>query len=324
MSLTFGQAKQILAQYQGKGGKVPTADQSHLFVLKVLQYMLLSGAPGSERRFTFHAVNGVFTAPYELEVPLKIQIDGRIGQVGNKWFEFHSGNEPLGEGALNASDVLFEDPNTYVTAYDLPEGGAKVGVLGTAEEDADASVIVAGNDVTGREIFTNHKGTQIAGELLNIKKGILTWSNVVFGSIVGVVKPRTKGYVPLYWGLPDGSKGFLGDYSPAEEAPGYRRFRISIPSCPSVAKVSVLGRVRLKSAYADSDLIPFDNLYAIEIAGQQVNSMYNDNLEAAVQKDNFLQSLINREATYKKVNNGQPIEVFHALSAGTIQGLVRK
>lgn len=321
MSLTFGQAKQILAQYQGKGGKLPTADQLNLFVIKVLQYLLFSGGHGSERKFTFNAVNGCFTAPYELEVPLKVQINGRIGNVGSTWFEFHSGNEGLGKGCQDATDVLLEEPNQYFTAYDIPAGGAQIGVMGTVDEPEDASIIIGGNDATGREIFTNHKGGQVAGEYLSIVRGQITWTNVSFGSILSIVKTRTNGYTPLYWKAGN-LKGFLADYSPADEAPSYRRFRLIVPNCPTPAKVSVLGRIRLKQAYADNDRIPFDNLYNIEVAGQQVNSQYNDQLNEAAAKDNFLQTLVSRESTYKRQNNGQPIEVFHALSAGTIKGLV--
>jgi hypothetical protein len=321
MSLTFGQAKDILAQYQGKGGKLPTADQVNTFVIKVLQYMLFSGASNSERTFTFHAVNGVITAPYELETPLKVRIDGRIGNVGNKWFDYRSGNDMVGSGCLEAQDVLIEDPNYYCTAYDLPAGGARIGILGTASEPEGSYVIVSGTDATGREVFTNHRGGQVAGEYLEIRKGQITWSNVSFATVDGIVKTRTLGYTPLYWKVGE-VKGFLSDYSPVEEVPSYRRFRIQVPNCPALAKVSVLGRIRLKSFYADTDRIPFDNLYAIEVAGQQVNLNYNDQIEAAVQKDNFLQSLIGREATYKKQNNGQPLEVFHPLSAGTIKGIV--
>lgn len=321
MSLTFGQAKEILAQYQGRGGKLPTDSQLNTFVIKVLQYLLIKGAHGSERKFTFHAVNGCFTAPYELEIPLKVQINGRIGNVGSKWFEFHSGNEGLGERCMEAHDVLFEEPNEYYTAFDLPAGGARIGVMGTSEEGPDSYVIFAGNDPTGREIFTNHKGGQIAGELLTITKGQITWSNVTFGNIISVVKTKTKGYTPIYW-RQDSVTGFLSDYSPVDEAPTYRRFRLAIPNCPSPAKISVLGRIRLKNHYADNDRIPFDNLLMIEVAGQEVNSLYNDKTEEAVQKGKFLDNLVDAQGNFKKVNNGQPIEFFYPTSAGTIKGIV--
>lgn len=321
MSLTFGQAKQILSQYQGKGGKVPTHDQLNLFVIKTLQYLLTSGSPNTERTFELYAVNGEFTAPYEMETPLKIKINGRVGNVVSKWFEFRSGSDFSEKGCYEASDTLFEQANNYYTAYDLPAGGAYVGVLGTADEREDAGIVVSGNDSTGRPIFTNHKGAQVSGEYLQIKKGTRVWSNVQFATIDGIFKCRTAGYTPLYWKNDSGVTGFLSDYSPIEEAPSYRRFRLSIPNCPSSAKITILSKTRLKLAYADNDRIPFDNLYAIEVAGQQINAMYNDQLDSAKLKDEFVQSLVGREAVQKRATNGQPLEVFHATSMGTIKGI---
>lgn len=321
MSLTFGQAKNILAQYQGKGGKVPTADEIDNFVIKVLQYLLITGSPNCERSFTMNAVNGVFTAPYELETPLKVRVDGRVGTVGTKWFEFRSGSDSYDKSCYG-SDMLYEDPNPYYTAFDGPNGGFQVGVTGTVTEDCDAHIIIAGNDASGREIFTNHKGAEIAGERLDIGKNIITWSNVSFDTIVSVVKTRTNGYTPLYWKTSDGKKGFLADYSPVDEAPNYRRFKLQIPNCPSPAKLTILGRLRLKSHYADNDRIPFDNLYAIEVAGQQINQQFTEKFQEAAQSDVFLQKLTGRESEYKKINNGQPLEFFYPLSGGTIKGIV--
>lgn len=318
MSLTFGQAKSILAPYQGKAGKIPNNAQLHEFAYKILQYLLISGAHGSERKFSLTAVNGYLTAPYELDVPLKVQVNGKIGTVGSKWFEFRSGNDLMQNGS-DASKLLLEDPNNYCTVYDAPDG-AQIGVKGNVDEDADASIIISGKDPTGRAIFTNHKGAEIAGEYLEVRKNQITWSNVAFGSIDSIVKTRTNGYVTLFW-RHGNRTGFLADYSPIEEVPSYRRFKLNIPNCPSPAKITILGRIRLKPAYADNDLIPFDNAYVLEVAGQQAQAQNNDQLNEAQSKDQFLQQLVNREAQYKNVNNGQPLEVFYPLSGGTIRGI---
>ena len=323
MSLTFGQAKKQLAQYQGKGGKLPSADGLDTFTHKVLDYLLITGSPNTERAFELYAVNGYVTAPYELETPLKVKVNGRVGNAVSKWFEFRSGSDFSPHGCHEATDTLYEDANEYYTAYDLPSScGVQIGVLGTSDECEDASIIVSGDDNTGRAIFTNHKGAEISGEYLQIRKGVITWTNVLFATITGIIKTRTNGYTPLYWKTETGLKGFLSDYSPVEEVPTYRRFRIAIPNCPSPAKITILGKTRLKEKYADNDRIPFDKLYAIEVAGQQVNANYNDRVDVAVQKDNFLQQLVDREAIHKRSTNGQPLEVFHATSAGTIKGII--
>lgn len=319
MSLTFGRAKDILAQYAGKGGKLPTDEDAHNFTRQVLQYLLISGSPDCERVMTLYAQNGHVTAPYELQTPLKVQVNGRIGNVVSKWFDFHSGNDIHGR-CYEAHDVLHEDPNEYYTVYDLPPGGARIGVMGHADEDSKANIIISGDDPTGREIHTNHKGADIPGEYLSIQKNQIVWSNVIFGNIAGIIKSPTQGYVSLYWKSGD-VKGFLADYSPVEQAPTYRRFKISLPECATLAKITVLGRIRLKEHYADTDRIPFDNEYTIRVAGQQNNNQYNEKYQEAQVNDKFLQNLTGREADYKKPNNGQVVEVFHALSGGTVRGI---
>jgi hypothetical protein len=216
--ITFGEARKILAPWVGKGGACSTAESTRLFVMQVLQYLLISGQYPSTRKFTFNAVKGWFTVPYELEVPLKVKIDGNVGNVWDKWFEFYNVSDI--EGCVPASNALFEDSNFYPTVYDLPNGGARVGCLATAHEAADANIIVTGVDATGREIVTNHMGEQIVGEYITIKHGTIHYTQADFAKITGIKKTETKGYVQLYWVNPTiGKKGFLADYSPLEKTP---------------------------------------------------------------------------------------------------------
>lgn len=322
MPILYGEAKNILSRYAGIGGKCPSAPDVDLFVRQVLEYMLISGQYGNIRKFCFNAVKCVFTAPPELEVPLKVKIDGKVGTVWDRWFEYHSARQ-LDENCLPADRALFEDPNRYVTAYEIPRGGARVGVSATCTEESDAHIIVQGKDVLGKDIFTFHEGEQISGELLRIRKGELRYTEQVFAKIEGIVKSKTNGYVQLLWVNPlTNLKGFLSDYSPLEETPSYRRYRITTPDCGDCVKVSVLARIKLKPAYADTDFIPFDSLYALQLAGQAMNSNYNDDVQTAKAKDDTYMNVVTKENEYKRVQNGQPIEVFHGLSAGLIKNIV--
>jgi hypothetical protein len=134
--------------------------------------------------------------------------------------------------------------------------------------------------------------------------------------------------VQLLWVIAGNSfeqKGFLSDYSPIEEKPSYRRFRLTSRICPNhhgSYKVSVLGRIRLKPAYSDNDYIPFDNLLALSTAGQVINSNYNNDMQTASAKDTFLQEVIAKENEYKRVQNGQPVEFYQPLSAGAIKNII--
>jgi hypothetical protein len=327
MPILFGEAKKIVSQYAGIGGKCPSNDEVNLFLKQVLQYMLFSGQNGNIRKFCFHAMRGCFTAPYELEVPLKVKIDGHVGSAWDKWFEYHQ-NSSFGseDGCFEASDALLEETDYFPTAFELPHNGSRVATLGTCLESEDAHIIVTGTDNTGREIFTTHRGEKISGEYLSIVKDQIRYTSVDFAKITSIKKSVTNGYVQLRW--VDGKtkqQGFLSDYSPVEEKPAYRRFRLSSrcnPTGNNSLKVSILGRIRLKENYADTDRIPFENLYALSLAAQAINSQYNDNLPAAQAKDATMQDIITRENEYKRVQNGQPMEVFVPLSMGAVRNIV--
>lgn len=325
MSISYGEAKRILRKYVGNAGSCNPQDLD-IFVKKVLQYIMYSGQHGSERKFCFCAVNGCFTLPYELDVPLKVTIDKEAGQVWNRWYEFRTGFD--GSRCYEAADALFEEPNHYPTVYDLPSCGARVGVMGTSCESPDAHVIVYGLDTTGREVFTFHKDQRIKGEYLSIKKGVVSTSNVVFGKITEVSKTETVGYVNALWISENGeSRGFLADYSPLETSPEYRRVRITGHPCKPFHKITVLGRIRLKDKYADDERIPFDNYMVLDLAGQFVNSSTNDDPQGASLKDQQVVTLIEREGVYKRVNTGNPFDVYVPLSPGGIpklQGRARR
>lgn len=322
MPLTFKQAKEILAKYDGRGGSCVDAPTVPLFVQKVLQHLLFSGEYGGLRTFSFCAQRGCITLPYELETPIKVKIGDKVGTVWDKWYDYHSSKEMV--DCLPANQALIEDPNYYATVYDIPyQEGSLIGVLATCQEDEDAHVIVQGFDATGREIVTvNYKGEQIVGEYLRIQQGVIKYTKALFAKITGIVKTPTKGYVQLLWVSPARNlKGFLADYSPLETAPNYRRFRLTSPCCET-QRVSILGRIRLRSAYTDNDYIPFDNLYALDLAGQEVNANANRAPDLAVAANKQLINTVNLENEHKRVQNGQPMEVFIPLSGGAIRNIV--
>ncbi len=220
MPLTFKQAKEILAKYDGRGGSCVDAPTVPLFVQKVLQHLLYSGEYGALRTFSFCAQRGCVTLPYELETPIKIKIGDRVGTVWDKWYDYHSSKEM--SDCLPAGQALIEDPNYYPTVYDIPFAeGALIGAIAVCNEDEDAHIIVQGYDATGREIVTqNYKGEQVVGEYLRIQQGVIKYTKAPFAKITGIVKTQTKGYVQLLWVSPSRNlKGFLADYSPLETAP---------------------------------------------------------------------------------------------------------
>lgn len=320
MSLTYGQVKKILSRYVGTSGSCGDSADLDLFCKKIFQQLLWSGTHGSIRKYCFCAVKGCITLPYELETPLKVRVDNGIGTVWNKFFEFYHVHDM--EGCIPAANALHEEPNPYCTVYDLPNSLCRVGVIGTAQEADDANIIISGTDASGREIFTDHEGTKVSGEYLRIRKGELRYTNVAFAKITSVKKSVTNGYVQLVWFRPEtGDKGFLSDYTPFEESPEYRRFKLTT-RCDHTAKVSILGRIRLKDKYGDNEKVPFDNILAIELAGQAANSSFNDDEQMSAAKEKHLENVINKEAVYKKPNVGSPLEMYIPLSGAAIKNIV--
>jgi len=324
MPLLYSEAKTILSKFAGAGGQCPGTKSVDLFVREVLQFMLYQGSYGNERKFCFNAENGCFTIPYELETPLKVKVDGRVGSVWDKWYEFHSTS--ILDGCIAAQDALFEDTNEYSTVYDLPTGGAQIGAVPTIKENSDCFIIIQGEDPTGREIITYHNGERLVGEKLTPVWGQNVYTQSTFGRVTSVYKSITNGYLNLVWNKPDKYlKGFLADYSPLEQKPAYRRFQLTAAcACKhSLAKVSVIGRIRLKENYTDNDRIPFDNIYALSLAGQTINANYREKIDIAAAKTKMLGGVVNQENSYKKVNPGLPIEVYRPLSGGSIKGVNR-
>ena len=321
MGITYGEAKKILSQYAGRAGKCPDAAEIDLFCRQCFQYMLFSGQHGNLRKFCFNAVKGCITLPYELEIPLKVKIEGSVGTTWSKWYEYYNYGEM--EGCIPASNALYEEPNTSPTVYDVPNSFCRVGVIGTADEDPNAFIIVSGVDASGREIITDHQGEQIVGEYLRIQKGMLRYTQTAFAKITGIKKTKTNGYTQLLWVRPElNTRGFLSDYSPLEEVPAYRRFKLTSPNCGPSVKVSVIGRIRLKDNYGEKEILPFDNLYALQLAGQAQNAQYNNDPAMASAKDQTMQDVISRENEYKRMENGSPIDIFYPLSAGAVKNII--
>jgi hypothetical protein len=320
LALTFGQARKLLAKYAGPAGVCPDSEEVGLFVLQVLQHLLISGAHGNVRKFVFNAVRGQITLPYELETPLKIKIGDAVASVWSHWFDFyHTGHE---HGCREAFEALTEEPDYYSTVYDLHPPFSRVGVLGIVDEDKDSHIVVSGYDQTGREVVTQHQGKEIIGEYLQIIRGKVQVSNVNFSSIKTIQKSRTKGYATLYGIDPQtGAKKFLSDYAPFEEIPRYRRFRLT-SKCPDSVKVTVLGRIRLKEYYADNDILPFENHYALVLAAQGMQSNENNDIQTATAKDAMMTNVVSRENSSKQINNGTTVEMYKPLSMGSLKTLL--
>jgi hypothetical protein len=323
MGLTFREAKKLVAEYAGRGGKCPTSDEVSRFTKEVMEHLLYSGQWGSIRKFCFVAQHGCITLPPEIETPLKIRIDSQVGTVWNKFYEFYSVNCELAD-SLPCDKVLIDEPHYVSTVYDVDPSGSLLGVLGTCNEEEDAYVHVQGKDQLGNDIYTfDDKGDQILGEKFRIKKGQLRYGKVKFHQITNVIKSKTLGYVEL-WAVDPTIKAqiFLASYGPLEEKPMYKRARIQSRKCGPYTHVTMLARIRLKDNYTDNDIIPFDSTIPLKIAAQRLQAESNNDVQTANYKKEVLKEFVENEAAYKKVAPGQVIEVFAPLAGGAIKNIV--
>jgi hypothetical protein len=317
--LTFSQVKIAVAPYAGTGGSCNNEVIS-VFARTVLEYLLYKADPNSLRRFDLLAVKGCFAAPEELEVPVKVKINGYSGAIWSKHFSFSQ--QASLDGCLDVGNILKDNGNYTPIAYPLPVNGSVIGVMGTVPEAMNSDICVMGFDPTGREIYTSYKGQTTKGEYLTIREDTISYGSAVFGQIVSVVKPKTNGYVSL-WAVDPNTKArqFLSDYSPWSENPQFKQFTISGINCSPVAEVTILGKIRLKEKYADNDLVPFESLVPIIFAAQKLYSETTFNIENAQHKEAVLDRAITDEANYKKPGQ-QGIDVLKVTSPGRIRNIV--
>lgn len=318
--LTFKEVKAIVAPFSGRAGGSPASDSVGTFAKTVMESLLYSGSQGGVRRVSIRACNGLLSLPPEVELPVKVKINGRATEVWGKWLTYSQVHEDC-SNYPPADSVMSEEGETPL-AYPLPSGGSVVGVMGVYDEVPDAHVLIQGKDSTGKAVYTWHNGEQLPGERLTIKKGQITHGQVVWGEITGVSKPKTNGYIQL-WAVDPFTdyRQFLADWSPSEEKPRYRQFRLLSRGVDPIVKITMLCRMKLKDNYHDNELTLFDNSLAVLMAAQRVQGEYNNDVQVANYKKAATDDVLDREAGYKKVS-GNPCVIFHELSGASIKNIV--
>jgi hypothetical protein len=303
MIITLGQAKEFLAEYAGKKGKCAPSETTRLFVMEVVQQLLHRGANGNLRKWCFHLCDGCFTAPSDMEVPLRVKIDGYPNQVWSKWYEFYDVHSVECE-SKSFKPGLYEEPNTFFTIYDLPTTGARIAPIPLEEEGEDAYIIIQGEDVNGRDVFTYSNGVHIHGEKLPISREKPVFSRTVFSKITGIEKSRTCNHVRLYWQTHEGdrvlSRGLLSEYRPNDLNPSYKRFRVPEARCDCCVKVEVIGRVKLLDSYHDNDVLPITNIGAMRSMAMTIQSERTNNIQEANFHNSRVGQAIEDENQYHK------------------------
>lgn len=320
MIITFKEAKNLLAKYAGKSGKCPDDDEVGLFVKEVIQQLLFRGASGNLRKWVFITQRGMFTAPPDLELPIKMKVEGKAGNVFDKFYEFY--DQSTLADCTPCEEGLVEEVNPYYTQFDLPYGGARILATSMCNEAEDAHLLIQGTDEHGKEIYMPHKGERFKGEYLGINKEKPRYTKKTFTRITAVQKTPTKHYVRLYWYNPEsGDKGLLAEYKPGDTNPSFRRYRVASLSCEECFKITVLGRIRFSENYHDNDIIPISNIRALKLMAQQLQAEDNDDLQNAAYKNQRIEQALDNENQYKRTPQAT-IDFFGPTSPGSIKNLI--
>lgn len=318
MTLLFGEIRNIVAPFAGRAGKAASSDEVADFARDCMQLMLYSGAYAGVRTVRVQACRGCVVLPPEVETPLKLRVDQRSAEIWNRWYSFHSADDtwdrcdPIGS-------LLIEDGTMSPLVYPLPEKGSVIGLTAVCEETS--FVTIQGNDVTGREVYTYYKGEKIVGEKFQLQKGTCKYGQVKFGTVTGAVKERTNGYVACFAiDTVTKKRQFLADWSPHEERPLYKQYRLRTTDHGGVANLSILCRVKLKDSYQDNELTLFDNRTAVLLAAQRLRAETNSDNNNAQYKKGALDQIQNEEAGVKSKSGG-PLDVCNILSGCAVKNL---
>jgi hypothetical protein len=171
-----------------------------------------------------------FALPYEVDVPLAVNVGGRPANFRNKWFEFHL-NGP-GSDCCNAyCDSNWEDLGMWPTFRRVTKD-TQLCFLSSDASDVGATIIVYGADELGRTLVrSDDSGVTIEGWEYTIQ-AVETFDGRLVTNIERISKPVTKGFVNLN-GLIDGDtvSTTFGIYQPFETEPSYRRICVQGSRC---------------------------------------------------------------------------------------------
>lgn len=325
MIITMERARQIVAEFAGKKGKCATSDTVRDFVMEVVERLLYKGAHGNLRKWEFCLSHQCFTAPADLEVPLKVKIEGIVESVWSKWYEFHDVNSAEIHDT-NFKPGLFEETGIYFTVYDVPPGGARIAAIPAASEKESAEVTIQGLDEFGRDIFTIREGKQVHGETIKICRDKPVFTQKCFSKITGIQKSITCQHIRLYWQTIDGNKnpvarGLLSEYRPTDTTPSYRRFRVPHARADCPAKICVLGRVKMLDSYHDNDVLPVKSIGALRSMATLIQSEQNNRIQDAQFHNSSVDSILNDENEYHKTGE-EPLDFVFDTSPGRNENLL--
>lgn len=303
------QTKDVLketARYAGEGGVCPDSQQAQDFLRRIHEHLAFSGANGHLQKFCVTSVDGCFTIPESIEIPIKYIDNGKAGTVWDKNWSTYLAQATSYDCTIGLEGMIPET-NNYFTVYDLPAGGAHILVIPESEEDNGGHVIVSGYDVTtGKEVRKSYNGTPYLGEYIEMSANEPKYSDTKFSQvIVGMSKTKTKYPVRIEWYNEETrEQGFLCDLPPRNEVTTFRRVKLK-NKCEGCHNLTILARIRIKSYYELDEILPFTSMETYLQTAQLLNLRDRNMLQEAVGKEQIVNQVIQKENEYSKSTTSQ-------------------
>lgn len=313
-------AKNILEKISryAQGGACPDSEAAMSLLRRVHEHLAFNGATGHLQKWCLCAKEGCFSAPEELELPIKYIDNGRVHRVWDHRAEFlQQANEYECEKGIAG---IIQDINTYYTEYDPPSRPVTIAIKSLGDEDVCGTITIRGNGVDGNPIRTHYDDMPVDGEVLEIDNVPKRTQALFNGQLGQIVKTVTKYPVEVRWYDPETKEdGFLALLPARNEVTTFRRFRLS-ENCEGTRRLIVLGRIRFKNWYEPNDVLPFtsENLY-IHTA-DMIYLRDSNSLENSVAKETMVQNEIIRQNEYSKTPTSI-ISVGSPLSSSANSGL---
>lgn len=270
-------------------------------LMEVIHRVILEGGGETLRKWCVCVSGGCFTAPRDLETPLKFKLEEKVANVWSKMYEFYHGNDYRCD---DYSVGMIEEPNPVYTYHDVPNCPVHIAAVSDGEECPESRIIVQGLNQRGEEIFVQHKGLQFSGEWLSLTNENATLSTQLFTKITGVEKSKTVNHVRLYWVnvASDGNvtkQGLLSVYRPDEKIPRYRRYRLEGVDCHCIYKATILGRICSPNYFHDNDILPAVNTTSLIRMTEAMVAEQRNETERARYNLGIATRYINKENDYK-------------------------
>lgn len=329
MDITFGQLAEVLLPYLGRSGAGSCSLSDPTTRLKVTsliqEYVQRSG---TLRKWVLYARQKTVTLPRDLGVILKIKINDRPEPMHSKWYEFYDQvGEQEFQSCIDWKAGMIQEVNTFPTIQNIPKcGGYVLAEIGKrCKEITNQYTIIQGIDAdTGEDVFSTYNNELIHGERLDLEQGVIKRSQRRFRIITNITKSETDDYVKYYFQTSK-SAGLesLSLLTPRETVGSFRRANILSDKLDPINcyRITVLGRVNVRSDYHDNDLIPITDITSIETLAQAKQASANNNIQVAGFKYQLADRQIEDEKLYNETSDVS-LNVDYATSPGSIDELL--